>query len=153
MTPLPMTTSSAPLNRTMKGVTSAYVVSGLIHLVRPQVFERIMPTPLPAKRELVYLSGIAELGCAVGLLRPSSRAVAGWASAALLVAVWPANVQMALDLSRRARHAPGAPQPKLTKPTKQQLAQVAGWVRVAGQIPLIRASIRQAQAQASGRRG
>lgn len=74
-----------------------FLVSGTIHLVAPGVFEPIVPHVLPEPRLLVLLSGVAELVCAVGLLAPRTRRLAGWASCALLVAVFPANGQMALD--------------------------------------------------------
>jgi uncharacterized membrane protein len=45
----------------------------------------------------VYASGVAELLCAAGLAVPRTRRVAGWATAALMLAVFPANIQMALD--------------------------------------------------------
>jgi uncharacterized membrane protein len=75
----------------------AFVISGMLHFVRPAQFERIMPRVLPEDtwRPLIALSGAAELACAAGL-----AARARWArpvSVALLLAVFPANVQMALD--------------------------------------------------------
>ncbi len=71
--------------------------SGIVHLVRPQVFAPIMPRPIPEEHHtnLIYASGVAELICAAGLLRRTRWAVA--ACVATLVAVFPANVQMALD--------------------------------------------------------
>lgn len=89
-----------PLAAGPRAVTAAFLASGVVHLVRPEVFEPIVPRPLPYKRKLVYASGLAELGCAAGLLVPRTRRFAGLASAALLVAVFPANVQMALDAGR-----------------------------------------------------
>lgn len=78
-------------------MAGAFAVSGTVHLVRPQVFEPTMPRLIPAKhhRALIYLSGIAELACATGLVRRAEWA--GPASVAVLVGVFPANVQMALD--------------------------------------------------------
>ena len=74
-----------------------FVGSGVLHLVRPAVFEPIVPGVLPAPRLLVHLSGVAELACAAGLVLPPARRWAGWASAVLLVAIFPANVTMAVD--------------------------------------------------------
>ncbi|EIC07277.1 hypothetical protein OR221_2433 [Microbacterium laevaniformans OR221] len=80
-----------------------FAVSGVIHLVRPGVFTPIIPRPLRRwNRPLVVASGVAELACAVGLAVPSTRAAAGRASALVLAGVWPANVQMSVDLGRRA---------------------------------------------------
>ncbi len=61
----------------------------------PQVFEPLVPPWLPARREIVLVSGVAELACAAGLLLPATRRTAALASAALLVAVFPGNLQMA----------------------------------------------------------
>jgi uncharacterized membrane protein len=78
-----------------RAVGASFAVSGVLHLVRPQVFTPIVPRVLPAARALVYASGVAELVCAAGLL--TRRRWAADASTALLLAVWPANLQMALD--------------------------------------------------------
>lgn len=72
-----------------------FVGSGVLHFTSPRTFESIMPRRLPAHRAFVYGSGVAELACGAGLL--TRRGWAGPASAALLLAVWPANVRMALD--------------------------------------------------------
>lgn len=82
-------------------VAGLFTVSGVVHLVRPKVFEPIVPHALPAHRLLVYVSGVAELGCAAGLSRSRTRRAAGLASAALLVAVFPANVTMTVDTWHR----------------------------------------------------
>jgi uncharacterized membrane protein len=94
-----------PLGRGARGVAAAFLVSGTVHLVRPQVFEGTIPRALPRPRDLVVWSGVAELACAAGLLAPRTRRAAGVASAALLVAVFPANVQMAVDGVRGVRRA------------------------------------------------
>lgn len=85
-------------------LAAAFLGSGTLHLVRPQIFEPIVPRTLPARRELVLISGVAELVCGLGLLHLRTRPVAGLASAALLVAVFPANLQMTADHVGRARH-------------------------------------------------
>jgi uncharacterized membrane protein len=77
--------------------------SGIVHFVRPGSFDAIMPRMLPtgSHRPLIYASGAAELVCAAGLFRRAPWASA--ASTAVLVAVVPANLQMALD-SGSGRH-------------------------------------------------
>lgn len=97
----------APLSLRLIGLTALFAVSGTTHLVRPQVFEPIVPRSLPRRREIVYASGVAEIVCAAGLLVPRTRALAGWASATLLLAVLPANVQMTVTAGKRARRDPG----------------------------------------------
>lgn len=86
----------------MAGLAVLFLASGALHLLRPQVFEAIVPPALPARRTLVHASGVLEILCAAGLLHPRTRPVAGLASAALLVAVFPANLQMSLVHGRRA---------------------------------------------------
>ncbi|GAA1524541.1 DoxX family protein [Nocardioides humi] len=85
---------------TAKAVTGAFLVSGVVHLVRPQVFEPLIPEQLPAPRQLVIWSGVAELACAAGMMHPRTRRAAAYAGAALLVGVFPGNVKMALDAQR-----------------------------------------------------
>lgn len=109
-----------------RGLVGAFLVSGVAHLVRPQLFEPIVPEALPARRALVHASGVAELVCAAGLLRRSRWAPV--ASAALLLAVWPANGQHALQVQRSAR----------TSSTLKALV----WARFPLQVPMIRAALR-----------
>jgi uncharacterized membrane protein len=94
--------SSAPL-----ALATAFTASGIVHLLRPQSFDSIMPRYIPTSqhRALIYVSGVLELACAVGLARRTRWAPA--ASTAVLVAVFPANVQMALDAG--SGRLPGAP--------------------------------------------
>jgi len=79
-----------------------FVVAGLLHFLKPRIYEAIMPDYVPAQRELVYLSGVAEAVGGVGLLSssPSLRRYAGWWLVATLVAVFPANLHMALHPER-----------------------------------------------------
>ena len=70
--------------------------AGTAHFVWPAAFARIVPPYLPAPRTLVYVSGVAELLGALGLLVPRLRVYAGWGLILLLLAVFPANVHMAL---------------------------------------------------------
>ena len=63
---------TAPLAPTARLVTAMFAGSGVLHLVRPQIFEPIVPRVLPAHRELVLVSGVAEIACAAGLLHPST---------------------------------------------------------------------------------
>ncbi|SHN42672.1 Uncharacterized membrane protein [Cryptosporangium aurantiacum] len=70
---------------------------GALHFVAPKPFARIIPKALPYPEALVALSGAAELACAALVAVPKTRRVGALASAALFVAVYPANVQMALD--------------------------------------------------------
>ena len=72
-----------------------FVLAGVLHFVKPRMYEAIMPPWLPRHRELVLASGAAEIAGGVGLMTPWRRP-AGWWLLATLVAVFPANVHMAL---------------------------------------------------------
>lgn len=74
-----------------------FVVAGALHFVSPETYERIMPPYLPLHRELIYLSGALEILGGLGLLPKRTRSAAGIGLILLLVAVWPANLQMLLD--------------------------------------------------------
>ena len=73
-----------------------FVAAGVWHFVRPAGYLRIMPPMLPAPLLLVCLSGAAEVAGGLGLLWPPTRRWAGWGLLVLLVAVFPANLYMAL---------------------------------------------------------
>ena len=87
-------------------LAAAFLGSGVIHLVRPQTFASIMPRAIPEEHHtnLIYASGVAELVCAVGLVRRTRWASA--ASLATLAAVFPANIQMALDAGTGRNQGP-----------------------------------------------
>src|SRR3954454_5623192 len=93
-----MTSPTLPLD--LRVVVGAFLASGTVHLVRPETFEPLMPEAVPAHREVIIASGVAELICAAGLLHPRSRKLAGWASAAVLLGVFPGNIKMALDAQK-----------------------------------------------------
>ncbi len=73
-----------------------FVIAGTLHFAIPKVYRRIMPPYIPAPEAMVYASGVAEIVGGAGLLHPRLRTPAGWWLIATLVAVFPANVHMAL---------------------------------------------------------
>jgi uncharacterized membrane protein len=109
-------------------LAGAFLTSGTIHLVRPVAFQSIMPRSIPTRhhRALIDASGLSELICAVGLVRRTRWAAP--ASTALLLSVFPANVQMALDAG--SGRNPGA----------TDNAMVA-WGRLPLQVPMIWAAL------------
>jgi uncharacterized membrane protein len=74
----------------------AFVSVGILHFVRPGKFVKIMPD-IPYKKEAVYTSGFFEILGGLGLLMPWTRNLAGKGLMALLVAVFPANINMAVQ--------------------------------------------------------
>ena len=91
------------MNKDITALAAIFATSGVIHLAKPEVYEPIMPGIVPAHREVIYASGVAELLCAAGLLHPRTRSAAGWGSLALLLAVYPANLKMAADAAQTDR--------------------------------------------------
>ena len=74
-----------------------FVSAGVMHFVNAEFFVAIMPPFLPLHLEIVYLSGVFEILLGLSVLPIATRARAGMALIALLVAVYPANIYMALN--------------------------------------------------------
>lgn len=77
-----------------------FTAAGALHFLRPEMYEQIVPEYLPAHRELVLASGAAEIAGGLGIIPERTRRLAGLWLAATLVAVFPANVHMALHPER-----------------------------------------------------
>ena len=65
--------------------------------MRPQPYEAIVPPPVPGAARSVAISGVAEIVGAVAVLHPATRRVGRWWLLGLLLAVFPANVHMAVN--------------------------------------------------------
>ncbi|QEC47789.1 hypothetical protein FSW04_09550 [Baekduia soli] len=109
----------------------AFVVAGLLHFLKPRLYEAIMPDGLPAHRALVYASGVAEIAGGAGLMAADPR-VRRWAGrwlVATLAGVFPANVHMA----RHAERYPDIPGGRTTLLARLPLqGAFAAWVLAAG---------------------
>lgn len=90
----------------------------------PRAYQRIVPRALGDSAFWVDVSGVAELGCAALVALPRTRRFGGLAAAGLFIAVFPANVQMALDGG-----IPGEPFP--------WGSPVVAWLRLPLQVPLV----------------
>ena len=102
-------------------LATTLTTTGVLHLVAPAPFDKIVPRSLPGTpRFWTLASGIAELGVAAAVAAPHTRRLGAAAAAGLFVAVFPANVKMARDWSDR-------PLP----------ARAVAWARVPLQLPLI----------------
>jgi len=106
-----------------------FVITGAMHFAMPETYEKIMPDYLPAQRELVYASGVAEIAGGLGLMHPATRRLSQWWLIATLIAVFPANLHMARHPERYAS-LPGG-RPALIARLPLQLVFIA-WVRAAG---------------------
>ena len=107
---------SRPMTRSQKGLAGFFTFAGVLHFVIPRSYEAMMPPSLPAHREAVAISGVAEIvgGAALAPARAAAASPAGGCSRCWL-AVFPANVHMAvnpeqvrgLDLDRVPRWGSG----------------------------------------------
>ncbi|MDQ6851221.1 MAG: hypothetical protein M3070_15020 [Actinomycetota bacterium] len=114
------------------------LTTGTWHFASPRGFESIVPGFLGSPAVWVALSGVAELTCAVLLALRPTRRLAGWACVILFVAVFPANIKMALD----SLDGHGS--------------VLVAWVRLPLQIPLVLWALyigRRAGRSAPGRSG
>jgi uncharacterized membrane protein len=73
-----------------------FVMAGLLHFAAPESYLRLMPPDIPAPLAMVYVSGVFEILGGLGLLVPRTRRAAAWGLTALLLAVFPANLHVAL---------------------------------------------------------
>ncbi len=81
------------------------ILAGLNHFLNPEFYLKIIPPFLPAPETLNWASGAAEVVGGLGTLHPTTRRAAGWLLITTLVAVFPANLYMAL----RPSEFPDAP--------------------------------------------
>lgn len=98
---------------------SLFIVAGVAHFAFTRVYANAVPDYLPAHRELVLVSGAAEVAGGIGLFLPQKRRYAAFGLVLLLVAVFPANLWMAQN------------------PDRYAIPQWLLWVRLPLQIPLV----------------
>lgn len=79
-----------------------FVFAGAMHFIAPRPYRSIVPRWVPATEAVVAASGVAEIAGGLGLMVPqgTARRCAGRWLAATLVAVFPANIEMALHAER-----------------------------------------------------
>ena len=125
--------SAAPTqNRIARfAMAAAFGVVGVLHFVRPESFDAIVPDAIPNKRFWVYASGVAELAGAAALATKPTRKV-GWFLTALLLAVFPANINQAVQ----GIQIPGAaPMPRWAMFARLPFQALMIWAVLAGTRP------------------
>ena len=78
------------------GLAIFFIFFGIDHFINPDFYLSIMPPAFPLHKEAVYISGFFEILGGLGVLISRFRKIAGWGLIALLVAVYPANIYMAV---------------------------------------------------------
>lgn len=102
--------------------------AGILHFAVPGPYEQIVPRWLGHEQQVVRWSGVAEVLCGALLVFPRTKRAGAWLTATTLVAVYPANIQMAVDVG-----VPGTVSDWVT------------WLRLPLQLPLIRWAYRHAR--------
>lgn len=86
------------MSRSRLGLGAFFLAAGLNHFANPRFYEAIVPPPLTSRRrEANAISGAAEIAGGLAVLHPATRRLGRWWLLALLVAVFPANVHMAVN--------------------------------------------------------
>jgi uncharacterized membrane protein len=120
----PTAPRSSPTSRTALALAAFLVVAGLAHFAFPRTYERIVPRFAGDPVFWVRWTGVAELACAALLVNRGTRRVGALLTIAILVAVFPANIKMALDGGIPGKGFPlGSP--------------VVAWLRLPLQVPMI----------------
>ncbi len=83
-------------------MTVLYIAAGINHFRHPETYIQIMPPWLPWHKEFVLISGVFEILLGLLLLLPSTRRFAAWGIILLLIAVFPANIQMLINFSNES---------------------------------------------------
>lgn len=76
-------------------MAALYIFAGVNHFWHPKFYEKMLIGFLPYPSALNIISGIAEILCGIGLLIPDTRIYSAWALIVLLIAIFPANINMA----------------------------------------------------------
>ena len=99
------------------------IAMGILHFVVPRGFVRIVPRWFPWREAAVFWSGMAEVASGALIAVPRTRRAGGALATATILAVYPANVQMAIDASRG--------KPQVAMPTW------LAWARLPLQVPML----------------
>ncbi len=105
----------------------AFILAGINHFLSAEFYLRMMPPMLPFPLFLIYLSGVFEIALGVLLLIPKYSRFAAWGLIALLIAVFPANIYMAMNPQIFSEFSPAAQIIRL--PIQFILIAIAYWVR------------------------
>jgi len=78
-------------------IAGLFLITGTLHFLKPKFFTGIMPDYIPYHLAMVYISGAAEIVGGLGILFENTQSWAGWGLILLLIAVFPANINMTVE--------------------------------------------------------
>ncbi|KAA1242821.1 hypothetical protein [Aquimarina sp. RZ0] len=76
---------------TLSGI---FIIAGILHIIRPRAFMRVMPLYIPYHKPLVYISGMAEIIAGSGMLFSPVKVFALWSIITMLVLFFPVHIHM-----------------------------------------------------------
>ncbi len=115
--------------------------AGVMHFAKPAFFDPLVPKWMPGSARLItYLSGVAEVACAVLLVNPRTRRLGGWLALITFIGVYPANIQAALDGGMKDMDPPFD-------------SAAAAWLRLPLQLPLFWLAWKVARSGTAGSAG
>lgn len=71
-----------------------FILAGILHFLYPGKYQKVMPAYIPNHKAMVFWSGVAEVAGGIGIMIPMLQNASGWGLILLLVAVFPANIEM-----------------------------------------------------------
>lgn len=74
-----------------------YIVAGINHFLHPLFYEQIIPAFIPWHRPVIFITGIIDILLGILLIPLSTRRPAAWGIIILLIAIFPANINMMLN--------------------------------------------------------
>ena len=144
---------SALTRRSTDARSSAAVGLGLLflftasgHFVQTEAMASMLPPWVPARIELVYLTGFLEIAIALGFMLPAHRSHAGWLAAAVLVAFFPANVYAAFEHVPMGGHAWGPVYLWIRAPLQLAILAWVYWFTIRSDRPSPLRALRELQA-------
>lgn len=87
-------------------IAFSFIAAGLLHFLNTRMYMQIMPDYIPWHKAMVWISGLAEVAGGLGILFPATRLPAVYGLLLLLLAVFPANIDMAVKSYRKAGLSP-----------------------------------------------
>lgn len=83
-----------------------FIAGGILHFVIPKFYLKMMPDYIPYHKAAVYVSGVCEIALGVMLMIEATSVIAAWGLIVLLIAVFPANLNMAVNAEKFAPTKP-----------------------------------------------
>jgi uncharacterized membrane protein len=112
------------------GLALLFFFTGLGHFVETEAMAQMLPSWVPVRVAVVYLTGVLEWAIALGFLIPEARRSAGWMAIGVLIAFFPANIYAAVNFVPMGDHALGPVYLLVRAPLQLGIALWAYWFTV-----------------------